>query len=88
MRHLSLLIFTFILFQNNLIAQNLNINSSNNFIVDEFNSAKADIFENLVVTDIDPNYIPAYWGSYRIRECFCSRDICHQARRGNWYDMR
>jgi len=79
MRHLSLLIFTFILFQNNLIAQNLNINSSNSFIVDEFNSAKADIFENLVVTDIDPNYIPAYWGSYRIRECFCSRDICHQA---------
>ena len=74
------IIFT-ILFPS-LFSQTLTLSSSNEFLVDEFNEAKDSVYA-LVVTGNEPGYIPAYWGSYRIRECFCSRDICHQVEAGH-----
>ena len=61
----------------------LDITSSNEYLVTNFNESKETIYNDLVVTGDEPGYIPAYWGSYLIRECFCSRDICHQAEAGH-----
>jgi len=62
--------------------ESISISSANQYLVDEFNSAK-ELAYYYVVTGEDPNYIPTYWGSYPIRECFWSRDICHQAESGH-----
>lgn len=62
--------------------ESISISSANQSLVNEFNSAK-ELAYYYVVTGEDPDYIPAYWGSYPIRECFCSRDICHQAESGH-----
>ena len=64
-------------FPEQTFGQGLTISSANSYLVDEFNTAKTEVY-SLVVTGTEPGYIPAYWGSYRSRECFCSRDICHQ----------
>ena len=76
------LAFSNLLFLSIIYGQNLALSSDNEFLVEEFNSAK-ELAYYYVVTGDDPDYIPAYWGSYPIRECFCSRDICHQAEAGH-----
>jgi hypothetical protein len=45
--------------------------------------ARDRVLDELVVTHLDDDYIPAYWGAYLEREAFYSRDICHQAEAGH-----
>ncbi len=61
----------------------LTLTSANVELQTAFAEAKTEILSELVVTGQDPDYIPAYWGAYRDREAFYSRDICHQVEAGH-----